>query len=187
MDERQNDERPEEAAPVQEQPGTGPSGEGMGPGGAGRQGEARDQAPQPPGALPPGPGGAEPPLPPELQAAEASKDDRNMAMIAHLLGLVGFLGPLILYLVKKDEADEYVRFHIKQSLWFQIWANIAAFGLAIISIPLMYVCIGIVTFLLAVLVGMGAWIYAIIGAVQTSSGKDFEYLWVGPWVRRSMM
>ncbi|MBL7140052.1 MAG: DUF4870 domain-containing protein [Planctomycetes bacterium] len=131
--------------------------------------------------------GGPPPLPPELQAANAPKEDRNMAMIAHLLGLVGFLGPLILYLVKKDESSEYVKFHMKQSMWWQIWANVAAFGLGIISIPLFYICVGILTFLLAIAVAMAAWIYAIIGAVQTSGGKDFEYLWVGSWVRRSMM
>jgi len=34
--------------------------------------------------------------------------------------------------------------------------------------------------------GIGALVYAIVGAVQTSGGKDFEYYWVGPWVRRSM-
>jgi len=136
---------------------------------------------------PVGPAAAPDPLPPELQSANASKDERTMAMIAHLLGLVGFLGPLILYLVKKDESSEYVKFHMKQSLWFQIWANIAAFALAIVSIPLFYICVGVITFLLAMAVGLGTWVFAIIGAIQTSGGKDFEYYWIGPWVRRSMM
>jgi len=146
-----------------------------------------DEAAFAPGESAPGPGGTGiEPLPPALAAANASPDDRTMAMIAHLLGLVGFLGPLILYLVKKDDSSEYVKFHMKQSMWWQIWANVAAFGLGIISVPLMLVFVGVLTMLLALVVSAAAWIYAIVGAVQTSSGKDFEYVWIGPWVRKSM-
>ncbi len=93
-------EKPEENAP--ETPGPGPSGPAGGPPdqeppppGAGGAGGGPSQPPPPP--PPPGAGEAEmSAMPPELQAANASTDDRNMAMIAHLLGLVGFLGPLIL-------------------------------------------------------------------------------------------
>jgi len=184
MDEQQNAEEPEAEAPATDQG----AAEGQDQAEAG-SGPSAESPPPPAGEAPPRTGGraAPPPLPPELQSANATKDEQSMAMIAHLLGLVGFLGPLILYLVKKDEVGPYVKFHIKQSMWFQIWANVACFGLGIISIPLVYVCIGILTLLVAFLIGLGAWIYAIVGAVQVSGGKDFEYLWVGPWVRRSVM
>lgn len=198
MDEPQNEQQPDEtarepdqdapqSAPPPEEPSTDESPpEGAPASGASAEGEAAGPPPPPP--PPPGVGAAEPSaMPPEMQAENASTDDRSMAMIAHLLGLVGFLGPLILYLVKKDESSEYVRFHMKQSMWFQIWANVAAFVLGIVSIPLMYVCIGFLTLLLAMAVVVGAWVYAIVGAVQTNGGKDFEYLWVGPWVRQSMV
>jgi len=180
MDEQQNEQQPDETAPD-----------------AGQETRGEAQASEAPGAPPPpppGPGGTEaPPLPPELQAANASKDERTSAMLCHLLALAGLifpfgniLGPLIMWLVKR-ETSRFVDFHGRQSLWFQVWAAIAATVLGIISIPLMSICIGIVTILLAMAIGIGAVIYAIIGAVQVSGGKDFEYMWVGPWVRRSMM
>jgi uncharacterized Tic20 family protein len=54
-------------------------------------------------------------------------DDRNLALIAHLSGCVGvlaggfigFLGPLIIYLMKKDTSP-YVESQAKEALNFQI-------------------------------------------------------------------
>jgi len=180
MDEQQNDERPEDTAPEapsEETRNEAQAGEAIG-------------APPPPA---PDEGTEAPPLPPELQAEGASKDERTSAMLCHLLALVGLvfpfgniLGPLIMWLVKR-ESSAFVDFHGRQALWFQVWAAIAATVLGVISIPLFYICIGVLTMLLAVAVGVGALAYAVVGAVQVSGGKDFEYLWVGPWVRRSMM
>lgn len=56
-----------------------------------------------------------------------SHDDRNLAVIAHLsglagvlgAGLIGFLGPLIIYLLKKDSSP-YVESQAKEALNFQI-------------------------------------------------------------------
>jgi uncharacterized Tic20 family protein len=181
MDDQQNDQEPQ-ADEAAEQPQAGPEPSAQASAGEG-------QAPPPPGTGGPG---QPPPLPPELQAANASKDERTWAMLCHLLALAGFffpfgniLGPLIMWLVKR-ETSRFVDFHGRQSLWFQVWVSIVATVLGVISIPLMSVCVGILTALLAMVVGLGAVIYAIVGAVQVSGGKDFEYLWVGPWVRRSM-
>lgn len=187
MDEQQNDERSEETAPEagQEQARSETEDEAQA-----AAGEAAEAPPPPPGT---GGGTEAPPLPPELQAEGASRDERTSAMLCHLLALVGLvfpfgnvLGPLIMWLVKREQSA-FVDFHGRQSLWFQVWAAIAATVLGVISIPLFYICIGVLTMLLAMAVGVGAFIYAVVGAVQVSGGKDFEYLWVGPWVRRSMM
>jgi len=64
-------------------------------------------------------------------------------------------------------------------MWFQIFVAIAEVILGLIGLV---VC---VTIPLAILVGIGALVYAIYGAVQVNGGKDFEYYWVGEWVRRS--
>ncbi|MBM4019532.1 MAG: DUF4870 domain-containing protein [Planctomycetes bacterium] len=128
-------------------------------------------------------------LPPELQAANASKDDRTMAMIGHLLGLVGFLGPLILFLVKKDSASKFVIYHVKQSLFFQVALIVVMLGLGILAGVggvatagvLSCVCVPVI-----ILVPLAAIVYLIIGAVQVNGGKDFEYWLVGPWVRKSL-
>ena len=191
MDDQHNDREPQaDEAAEQPQAGPDPSVEAF----AGAEGPAAGEGQPPPLPPPPGAGGPgePPPLPPELQAANASKDERTWAMLCHLLALAGLifpfgniLGPLIMWLVKR-EVSRFVDFHGRQSLWFQVWASIVVTVLGVVSIPLMGVCVGFLTGLLAVAAGLGAIIYAVIGAVQVSGGKDFEYLWVGPWVRRSM-
>lgn len=152
------------------------------------QGPQTGPSPQGP---PPGPAPAAPgPLPPELQVASASKDDRTLAMIAHLLGLVGFLGPLILYLLKKDAASAFVKFHMKQSLFYQVAVTVvvvALMVLAMIGSVLTEGLAGCFLFPIVSLVILGNLVYIIVAVVQTSGGKDFEYYWIGPWVRRSMM
>ncbi|MBE3070089.1 MAG: DUF4870 domain-containing protein [Acidobacteria bacterium] len=147
--------------------------------------------PPPPG--PEGPGGPMPgagaaPLPPELQAANASKEDRSMAMIAHLLGLVGFLGPLILYLVKKDSSSKYVQYHMKQSLFYQVALIVVFIALVIIGGIGSFVTAGLMMCLIGPLMGLamlGAVAYLVYGAVQVNAGKDFEYWMIGEWVRKS--
>ncbi|MGI9474951.1 MAG: DUF4870 domain-containing protein [Rubripirellula sp.] len=70
-----------------------------------------------------------PPEPATLDDLDISptQDDRNMAMLAHLSGcagilaggLIGFLGPLVIYLLKKDSSP-YVETQAKEALNFQI-------------------------------------------------------------------
>ena len=56
----------------------------------------------------------------ETHPNEFPKDVANLAMLAHLLGaLVGFLGPLILWVVKKDE-HEFIDDQSKEALNFQL-------------------------------------------------------------------
>jgi len=147
--------------------------------------------PSGPGSPPPaGPAAAPEPLPPELQSANASKDDRTLAMIAHLLGLAWFLGPLVLYLMKKDAASAYVKFHVKQSLFYQVAVTVVLVVLMVVALLATVVTrglLGCVFFPLIFLAVLGDLVYLIVAVVQTANGKDFEYYWIGPWVRRSMM
>ena len=47
------------------------------------------------------------------EPTEVKKDDMNMAMLAHLLAIfTGFLGPLIIWLIKKEDSP-YVDRHGK--------------------------------------------------------------------------
>jgi len=143
--------------------------------------------PQPASEAPPaGPGVAAEPFPPELQAAAASKDERTWGMIAHLAALAGLVflpfgaivGPLVVWLIKKEES-RFVAFHAKQCMWLQIFA----LGATIVCALLFFL---FVTIPLAFLAYLGGMAYAVYGAIQVSSGKDFEYYKVGPWVRKSM-
>jgi len=133
-------------------------------------------------------------MPADLQVASATPQDRNMAMIAHLLalgglvvpGVGGWLGPLIFFLIKKEGASKFLLFHMKQSLFFQVGVAVACLALSVVGMILMMVVVGVVCFPLAMLVGLGGLVYAIVGGIQVNGGKDFEYYWVGPWVRKSL-
>ena len=69
----------------------------------------------------------------------ASSDDRTMAMIGHLSGIVaGFIGPLIIWLINKEKADKtWLNDQAKEALNFQITiaiAWIAAIALSVLLI-----------------------------------------------------
>ncbi|MDO9129461.1 MAG: DUF4870 domain-containing protein [Anaerolineales bacterium] len=126
-------------------------------------------------------------------------DERTWAMIAHLSVLInlvsGIFGPvaaLIIYMVYKDRS-RYVAYHSMQSLIFQlIWwyGGGALVGAAwAVSGALSAVLIGLLCMPIACLISfipLGALIYGIVGAVQTSQGQDFKYWLIGDWVRGTL-
>ena len=123
-------------------------------------------------------------------------EEHTWAMLAHLSILVnlftGVLGPvvaLIIYLMFANRS-RYVAYHAMQSFLFQLlvwygigvmWGIVGILSALLIGIVLIpFACL--LTPLL--LLGMAiAPIYGIIAAVQTSQGQDFQYWWVGGWVR----
>ena len=97
-----------------------------------------------------------------------SSEDKTMAILSHVLCIVaGFLAPLIIYLVKKDESS-YVAAHAKESLNFQLTMLLAY----IISFILMFVIIGI---LLMVLLSIANLVLVIIATIKASEGKFYKY------------
>ena len=52
------------------------------------------------------------------EVAEISTDTRNMATLCHILGLVGFVGPLVIWMLKKND-HEFVDQQGKRALNFQ--------------------------------------------------------------------
>jgi uncharacterized protein len=123
-------------------------------------------------------------------------DEHTWAMLAHLSVLVnlftGVLGPvvaLIIYLMFMNRS-KYVAYHAMQSFLFQlvVWYGIGAMWGIVGLLSALLIGILLIPFacLLTPLLLLGmaiAPIYGIVGAVQTSQGQDFEYLWVGSWVR----
>jgi hypothetical protein len=95
------------------------------------------------------------------------KNENNMAMACHLLGLVGFLGPLILWLIKNGESPAVDK-HGKESLNFQLSILIYLAGAWISS----FILIG---FILFPAVTIFDYVMIIIAAVKTSKGEDFKY------------
>lgn len=97
-----------------------------------------------------------------------SSEDKTMAILSHVLCIVaGFLAPLIIYLIKKDDSP-YVAAHAKESLNFQLTMLIAF----IISFILMFVIIGI---LLMVLLSIANLVLVIIATIKASEGKFYKY------------
>jgi uncharacterized Tic20 family protein len=106
---------------------------------------------------------------------QVSKEELNWAMYCHLAALAGFvvplgnvLGPLIVWLIKKDTMP-LVDQQGKEALNFQITVLIAC----IVSALLIVVVIG---FLLLLIVGIGALVLTIMAAVKVSNGQlDYKY------------
>lgn len=97
-----------------------------------------------------------------------TKDERTMAMLCHLLTFVaGFIGPLIIWLVKKEESP-FVDDHGKAALNFQI----SLFIYMMISVVLMLVIVGIFT---AMALGLLSVVCTIIAAVRAHNGEHYKY------------
>lgn len=104
----------------------------------------------------------------EIIETSPSKDERNLAMLAHLLGIfTGFVGALILWLVRKDEGG-FAADEAKEALNFQITIAIALAA----SILLKLVLIG---FLLFPIVFIVNFIFCILAALSSSKGKAYRY------------
>ncbi|MCQ9205908.1 MAG: DUF4870 domain-containing protein [Omnitrophica bacterium] len=96
-----------------------------------------------------------------------AKQENTMAMLCHLLGLIGFIGPLIIWLIKKDESA-LVDKNGKESLNFQISLCIYYFAAGILAVVL-------IGFLLGALVGIFHIVMVVMAAIKTSNGQDYRY------------
>lgn len=124
-------------------------------------------------------------------------DERTWAMMAHLTVLlnllsaniplgIGAIAALIIYLIYKDRS-RYVAFQAMQAFLFQLifgvgmgviigvmWAFVGALSAILVGILL-------IPFAIVLSVAFGLFpiiilpVYGIIGAIQTSNGKDFRY------------
>ena len=121
-----------------------------------------------------------------------TQDERSMAMAAHLLQLfTGFLGPLIIYFIKKDQS-KFVAYHALQAIvWHILYAACTIMG-AVLAIVLA------ITnphsdsppffFMLFMLLVMGGallnWVLGIVYTVKAYNGDWGGYPVIGQWVKR---
>jgi uncharacterized Tic20 family protein len=102
------------------------------------------------------------------EQSEVKKDDMNMAMLAHLLAIfTGFLGPLIIWLIKKEDSP-YVDRHGKEALNFQLTVLLAFIVSGLLSLA----CIGLILMPVVWIVDI---IFCIIAAVKASHGEEYRY------------
>lgn len=91
-----------------------------------------------------------------------------MAMLIHVTAIfTGFIGPLIVWLIKKDESP-FVDRHGKTALNFQFTLLIAYF----VSAILVLILIGILTFLACLIMGF---VFPIIAALAANKGQEYTY------------
>jgi hypothetical protein len=94
-------------------------------------------------------------------------DEKTMGMLAHLLGILGFIGPLIIWLMKKDQS-QFVNDQGKEALNFHLMILI---GIVVGSLT---ICLGVGLFILpaAYIVGL---IFSIMGAMKAKEGIAYRY------------
>ena len=97
-----------------------------------------------------------------------TSDEKSMAMLCHLLGLfIGFLGPLIIWLTKKNESS-FIDYHGKEAINFAITVTILAFASAIL-------CFVFIGFVLLPIVAIGNLVFLIIASVKANQGEYYKY------------
>lgn len=97
-----------------------------------------------------------------------TQEERTLAILSHILVLVGgFIAPLIIWLLKKDQST-YVAEQAKESLNFQITMYICLF----ICVLLMVIIIGI---FLMWLLGIASFVLVVIATIKASEDKVYRY------------
>jgi uncharacterized Tic20 family protein len=111
-----------------------------------------------------------------------SESERNWAMLCHLSAFAGFffpfgaiIGPLILWLSKKDES-EWININGRNALNFQL--SILLY--LVLSIPLVFIVIGIPIIISLAILKV---ICIIIGSVNASKGQLFKYPLTIPFIQ----
>lgn len=119
------------------------------------------------------PTGSNPPQAPESgssgeAAGSASKDECNLALLAHVLGFfTSFVGPLIIWILKKD-ASKFLDHHGKQALNFQITMAIGY----IIGSMTTFIVIGCIIVPAVFVVDI---VFCIIAAMAANKGEWYRY------------
>lgn len=134
-------------------------------------------------SMPPPPPPPAPPAPPV--DGLPGPEERQWAMFAHLSALAGglltgavggwgcFLGPLIIWLVKKDTLP-FVADQAKEALNFNITVAAVFVVLAVLTVLTLGIGI-IVTGPLMFVVAVGALVLIVMAAIKANEGKAYRY------------
>jgi len=123
---------------------------------------------------------------PPPPSAAPSAEERQWALFAHLSALIGgivtsgwagsigcFIGPLIIWLVKKDTMP-FVNDQAKEALNFNI--TVAIVFLALFLLALLTLGIGLIVAIpLWIIIGIAWLVLTIIAAMKANSGEAYRY------------
>jgi uncharacterized Tic20 family protein len=102
-----------------------------------------------------------------IQLRELNQDARNMAMLCHVLGVFGFLGPLIIWLSEREK-HRFVDEHGREVMNYQI--SLLIYGaVAYLSLILL------VGFLLAPALMITHIVLIVMGAIRAQRGELWHY------------
>jgi len=100
--------------------------------------------------------------------AEApSQDAKNLAMLLHLLGIVGFFAPLLIWIIQKDKY-KFVDEHGKAAMNYHI-SLIIYYAAALLSVVMM------IGFLLVPALVILHIVLVIIATIKASNGELYQY------------
>ena len=123
--------------------------------------------------------------PPPPPSGAPSAEERQWAMFAHLSALLGglltgavggwgsFLGPLIIWLLKKDTMP-FVNDQAKEALNFNITVSAIFLILGILTVITLFIG-AIVTVPLAIIIGITALVFIVIASIKANDGVAYRY------------
>lgn len=115
------------------------------------------------------------PLPAGTPPPLVTEEDRTLALLCHLLGIfTGFLGPLILWLVKKD-SSAFLDHHGREALNFQITLLLAFMSLGAVTVVLMFIFVGVLLIPVIIALQVLAIIAEVLAAVAAQRGEWHRY------------
>lgn len=104
----------------------------------------------------------------EYPLSAPTGDEKTMSTLAHALPIVcGFIGPLIIFLIKKDES-QFINENSKEALNFQITMFFAYFVAGLL-------CAVLIGLLLFPVVYVCNIVFCIMGAIKANEGKIYRY------------
>ena len=109
------------------------------------------------------------------QFESVSHDDKTFGMLAHVLGIISFIGPLVIWLIKKDQS-QFVDENGKSALNFQLTMLIAFLIGGVLQIILIGFVINAVLTVLNI-------ILCVVNGMRAYNGVVPEYPYSIPFVR----
>jgi len=109
----------------------------------------------------------------------ARDDSRTWALAAHLSALLSlvvgfpFVGPLVVYLVKKD--DPFVRRHAAEALNFNLSWMLYAIVLGIATVILIFFIVGLALIPVLILLALAWLVLVCLAAVKAGQGAEYRY------------
>lgn len=103
----------------------------------------------------------------EVPHAETSHEARNMAMLCHLLGLLGFLAPLVIWLSERDK-HKFVDEHGREAMNYQVSLMIYV----LVAVALCFVRVGL--YVLWVVIAVHT-LLVVIGTAKAARGRPWRY------------